>query len=259
MLRYFIRKSADRRRGGLRVIVCVPSGVTEVERRAVEEAALAAGARRAHLIEEPLAAAIGAGLPVAEARGNFVLDIGGGTSEMAVVALGGMVVSRSLRVGGYELDDALVRHCQQDLKLLVGSQQAERVKIEIGSATPQPGEEERRADVAGRDLTTGLLRRATLDAREVRDAMARPIAQIVEAVKDTLEQTPPELSADLSELGITLVGGGALLSGIDELLRRETGLPVQIADSPLLCVAIGAGHGLEELTALDRVAAGRRR
>src|ERR671936_481605 len=207
MLRYFIRKAADRR-SSPRVIVCVPSGITEVERRAVEEATLAAGARRAYLIEEPMAGAIGAGLPVSEAYGNLIVDIGGGTSEMAVIALGGMAVSESLRVGGYELDDAIVRHAQQHHKLLIGQQQAERVKLEIGSAWP---------------------------------------------MDDMLERTPPELAADLGDRGVVLVGGGALLRGIDERIARETHLAVSVAESPLLCVALGAGQSLDEVSVLERV------
>jgi rod shape-determining protein MreB and related proteins len=252
MLRYFIRKAADRR-SSPRVIVCVPSGITEVERRAVEEATLGAGARRAYLIEEPMAGAIGAGLPVSEPYGNLIVDIGGGTSEMAVVALGGMAVSESLRVGGYELDDAIVRHVQQAHKLLIGQQQAERVKLEIGSAWPQDDEVDRTTEVAGRDLTTGLLRRIALNAKEIRMAVARPVSNILDALKNMLERTPPELAADLGDRGMMLVGGGALLRGIDELIVRETHLAVSIADSPLTCVALGAGQSLDEVSVLERV------
>ena len=252
MLRYFIRKAADRR-SSLRVIVCVPSGITEVERRAVEEATLAAGARRAYLIEEPMAGAIGAGLPVSEPYGNLVVDIGGGTSEMAVIALGGMAVSESLRIGGYELDDAIVRHVQQVHKLLIGQQQAERVKLEIGSAWQLDDEIDRVAEVAGRDLTTGLLKRLTLNAKEIREAIARPVFHIVDALRNMLERTPPELAADLGERGLVLVGGGALLRGIDERIGRETQLPVSIAESPLTCVALGAGQSLDEVSVLERV------
>src|SRR5437588_8315377 len=191
MLHYFIRKAAERR-SSPRVIVCVPSGITEVERRAVEEATLGAGARRAYLIEEPMAGAIGAGLPVSEAYGNLIVDIGGGTSEMAVSALGGVAVSESLRVGGYELDDAIVRHVQQPHKLLLGQQQAERVKLDIGSAWPIDDEIDRTTEVAGRDLTTGLLRRLSLNAREIRGAIARPVAQVVEALGNMLRRPRPE-------------------------------------------------------------------
>ena len=190
MLRYFVRMACGGRPMSARAIVCVPTGITEVERRAVEEATLAAGAKRAHLIEEPLAGAIGAGLPVAEASGSFVLDIGGGTSEMAVVALGGMVVSHSVRIGGYELDDAIVRHVQNTHKLLIGPQQAERVKLEVGSAIELEGEDELTTEVTGRDLLSGLLRRIELPAAEVRTAIAAPVGRIVEAVHDTLERTP---------------------------------------------------------------------
>jgi rod shape-determining protein MreB and related proteins len=250
MLRHFIRETKRGRFESPDVVLCVPSGVTEVERRAVEEATIGAGARRAFLIAEPMAGAIGAGLPVSESSGSMIVDIGGGTSEMAVISLGGMVVAHSLRVGGYELDDAIVRHLQQDHKLLIGQEQAEEVKISIGSAVPAENGEE--TEVAGRDLLTGLLRRATLTAAEVHQALQRPLAQIVEAVKDTLERTPPELAADLGTRGLALVGGGALLRGIDQVLREETSLPVQIASSPLTCVARGAGTSLDNLSALGR-------
>jgi rod shape-determining protein MreB len=248
-----VRQAGVGRLANPRVIVCVPSGITEVERRAIEEATLAAGARRAYMIEEPMAGAIGAGLPVSEPRGSLVVDIGGGTSEIAVLALGGMVVASSLRVGGYELDDAIVRYVQQEHRLLIGQQQAEQVKMALASACRFDEEDDRSADVAGRELGTGLLRRQRVTASEIREAIARPLAQIVEAVKDTLERTPPELAADVSERGIVLVGGGALLHGIDERLRRETQLPVSIAESPLTCVAVGAGLSLEEVGVLERV------
>jgi rod shape-determining protein MreB and related proteins len=261
MLRYFIRRGREGF-GSPRVVLCVPSGVTEVERRAVVEAAVAAGARRAYLIEEPMAGAIGAGLPVGDAAGSMVVDIGGGTSEVAVISLGGMVVSRSLRVGGYELDEAIVRHLREQ-GLVVGQERAEEVKIEIGATLVGEravGDEAvggPETEIAGRDLLTGLLRRRTITAVEVGQAIERPVAQIVEAVMTTLEQTPPELSADLSERGLVLVGGGALLGGIAERLRRETRLPVHIADSPLTCVAIGAGRSLEELPTYEKTATSR--
>src|ERR687885_283134 len=258
MLRYFIRKAADRR-SSPRVIVCVPSGITEVERRAVEEATLAAGARRAYLIEEPLAGAIGAGLPVSEPGASLIVDIGGGTSEMAVIALGGMVVAASLRVGGYELDEAIVRHVQTEHRLQIGQQQAERVKLEIGSAWPSRDEAAREAEVAGRDLASGLLKRVTLNGAEIRAAVARPVRQIVDSLKDLLERTPPELAADLPERGLVLVGGGALLRGIGDRLGTETGLPVVIADSPLTCVALGAGVSLAETETLERLRRARKR
>ena len=250
MLRYFIRRSSGGRTRSSRVVVCVPSGVTDVERRAVEEAALAAGARRAALIEEAMAGAIGAGLPVSGASGTMIVDVGGGTTEVAVIALGGMVVWQSLRVGGYELDEAIVRHVRDTRKLLIGLEQAERLKLEIGSVVTL--RDERAAEVAGRDLVTGLLRRALVDAKEIQAALERPLRQILDAVKETLERTPPELAADIANRGVVVVGGGALLRGIDERLRRETELPVQIAESPLTSVAVGAGHSLEEWDALAR-------
>jgi rod shape-determining protein MreB and related proteins len=250
MLRQFIRRvSGGRSRSS--VMVCVPSGLTQVERNAVVEATLATGARDAHLIEEPLAAAIGAGLPVDEAVGSLVLDVGGGTSELAVTALGGIVVSGSLQVGGYDLDEAIVRVLQQQHKLLVGQEQAEQVKIEIGSALDganEPGT----AEIAGRDLVTGLLRRLTVTASDVHRALERPLNQIVDALKDLLERTPAELSADIAGRGVTLVGGGALLQGFDELLRRETGLPVIRDAEPLTTVARGAGAALEDIHLLRR-------
>jgi rod shape-determining protein MreB len=257
MLRHFIRKVAGRDPRA-RVIVCVPSGITGVERSAVEEATLAAGARRVHLIDEPLAGAIGAGLPVADAVGSLVVDVGGGTSEMAVTALGGMVAVHSIPVGGYELDDAIVRSIQQREKLLIGQEQAEALKIEIGSAVAG-AERAPSGAVAGRDLVAGLLRRVAIDAEQVRDALARPLAQIVAAVKDLLERTPAELSSDIADRGLTCVGGGALLPGFDQLLRQETGLAVTIADSPLTTVARGAGAALEVIETLDRDAPRRRR
>ncbi len=249
LLRHFIRQVIGGLRSRAHVIVCVPSGITPVERSAVEEATLAAGAARAFLVEEPLAAAIGAGLPVAESVGSRVVDVGGGTSEIAVTALGGLVVAHSIRVGGYELDEAIVRFLQRHQKLLIGQEQAEALKLEIGSAITGV-DVAAAADVAGRDLVTGLLRRTAVDAEQVRAALQRPLAQIVDAVKELLERTPPELSADISAHGLMLVGGGALLRGFDELLRRETGLAVTVADDPLTTVARGAGHALEDLETL---------
>ena len=260
MLRHFIRRvSGSRLRAD--VIVCVPSGLTQVERSAVVEAALAAGARRAQLIEEPLAAALGAGLPVGEAIGSLIVDVGGGTSEMAVTALGRMVVSKSLQVGGYDLDEAIVRSVQQKQRLLVGQEQAETVKIEIGSARKPRGSRTavETTEIAGRDLGTGLLRRVTLDADQVREAIAQPLAHIVQAVKELLEQTPAELSADVAAGGLTLVGGGSLLGDFDDLLGDETGLQVQRDFEPLTTVARGAGAALEELPRLNTRGARRRR
>jgi rod shape-determining protein MreB len=251
MLRHFIRKAAGNARSHADVMVCVPSGITQVERNAVTRAALAAGAAHAFLIEEPMAAAIGAGLPVAEPVGALVVDIGGGTTETAVTALGSLAVVHSIKVGGYQMDDAIVRSIQQRERLLIGQEQAEALKLEVGSATPNARPEEQ-ADVAGRDLITGLLRRTSITAGQIRDALERPLELIVTAVKDLLDQTPAELSADLVDRGIMLVGGGALLPGLDTRLRTETGLPVTIADSPLTTVALGAGQALEELSTLKR-------
>jgi len=249
MLRHFIRKTAGKARSHADVMVCVPSGITQVERNAVTRAALAAGARHAFLIEEPMAAAIGAGLPVAEPLGALVVDIGGGTTETAVTALGSLAVVHSIKVGGYQMDDAIVRSIQQRERLLIGQEQAEALKIAIGSATADADVDEQ-AHVAGRDLTTGLLRRTPITAAQSRNALQRPLEQIVTAVKDLLDQTPAELSADVIQQGITLVGGGALLPGLDALLQTQTGLPVTIADSPLTTVALGAGQALEELGTL---------
>ncbi|HSP73352.1 MAG TPA: rod shape-determining protein [Gaiellaceae bacterium] len=251
MLRHFIRRVGGGRGSGAHVIVCVPSGITQVERNAVVEATRGAGARKAHLIEEPLAAAIGAGLPVAEPVGSLVVDIGGGTSEMAVTALGGMVVSHSVPVGGYELDDAVVRSVQEEQKLLIGQEQAEQLKIRIGSAT-EDAEVPEAAEVAGRDMLTGLLRRTAIEAAQVRQALDRPVGQIVEAVRDLLERTPAELASDVATRGLMLVGGGSLLAGFPDRLRRETGLAVIRDDDPLTAVARGAGQALEELESLDR-------
>jgi rod shape-determining protein MreB and related proteins len=244
MLRYFIGRVG----GGAfsRVVLCVPSGITKVERAAVEEATLAAGARTVSLIEEPMAAAIGAGLPVAEPQGSMVVDIGGGTTEVAVLSLGGIVVWESLRIGGYEMDEALVRHLDGNDRLLIGPETAEAAKIACGSALPL--EEELETDVAGRDRLTGLLRRTTVDSTEIRAALETTIETITEAVIRTLESTPPELAADISNRGMVLAGGGGLLRGIDRRLAAETHVPVALADAPLECVALGAGASLEERT-----------
>jgi rod shape-determining protein MreB len=246
MLRHFIRRVLGGSHGRTHVMVCVPSGITPVERSAVEQATLAAGAAHASLIDEPLAAAIGADLPVGESVGSLILDIGGGTSELAVTALGGLVVAHSIRVGGYELDDAIVRAVQRFEGLLIGQEQAERHKNEIGSAVAG-GSPTLSGDVAGRDTSTGLLRRTSFDAERVRSALEPPLVQIIQAVKDLLERTPPELSADIADGGLTLVGGGALIRGLDELIRRQTGLHVTIDDDPLTTVARGAGKALEQL------------
>jgi rod shape-determining protein MreB len=256
MLRRFLAKANGHRGIRRRVVLCVPSGITDVEERAVKEATLTAGAREAALIEEPMAAAIGAGLPVAEPSGNMVVDIGGGTTEVAVISLGGIVVSRSVRVGGYEMDEAIVRYVRDHRKLLIGQERAEAVKIEVGSAVEIAGIPD--TEVSGRDLVTGGLRRVGLTAAEAREALERPVRQIVETVKETLETTPPELAADITNRGIVLVGGGSLLRGLDALVREETQLPVYVADSALTCVATGAGQSLEEMPVIQRVGQKRR-
>jgi rod shape-determining protein MreB and related proteins len=262
MLRRFLAKANGHRRTHRRVVLCVPSGITDVEERAVKEATLTAGAREAGLIEEPMAGAIGAGLPVGEPSGSMVVDIGGGTTEVAVISLGGIVVSRSLRVGGYEMDEAIVRYVRDHHRLLIGQERAEEAKIEVGSVMDIAGIPD--TQVSGRDLVTGGLRRSRLTAAEAREALHRPVSQIIDTVKQTLEVTPPELAADIANTGIVLVGGGALLRGLEELMRVETQLPVFIADSPLTCVATGAGQSLEELPLIPYVAetqrtSGRRR
>ena len=257
MLRHFITRAGGSRFSFARVVLCVPSGITDVERRAVDEATRVAGARTVYLIEEPMAAAIGAGLPVADAVASMVIDVGGGTTEVAVISLGGMVVWESIRVGGYEMDEAIVDHVKNMHKLLIGQETAEVAKIEIGSVSPDDDGNE--TTVAGRDLVTGLLRRVTVSGADVRRALEGPVGRIVAAVKDTLERTPPELAADLGERGIVLAGGGSLLRGLDDKLRDEVGLPVQIADSPLTCVVEGAGRSLDELETLDRAAKAQRK
>ena len=252
MLRRFLARANGHRGIHQRVVLCVPSGITNVEERAVKEATLSAGAREADLIEEPMAGAIGAGLPVAEPSGNMVVDIGGGTTEVAVISLGGIVVSRSLRVGGYEMDEAIVRYVRDHRRLLIGQERAEEVKIDVGSAVEIADIPD--TEVSGRDLVTGGLRRVRVTAEEAREALERPVSQIIDTIRETLETTPPELAADITNRGIVLVGGGSLLRGLDELLRVKTQLPVYLADSPLTCVATGAGHSLEELPVIHRVA-----
>ena len=247
MLRHFIQRVHQNRFAHPRVVVCVPSGVTGVEKRAVEEACLSAGARQAYLIEEPMAAA----LPVAEPTGSMVLDIGGGTSEVAVISLGGIVVSESIRVGGDEQDEAIVNYCKHEHKLLIGQQTAEEVKLEIGSATHLP--EEVTTEIRGRDMVTGLPKTIVLSSAEVRGALQEPINQIVAAVKDTLDRTPPELAGDIMDRGIILAGGGSLLQGMDQRLRDECQMPAQVTESPLTCVAVGSGRSLEEFEVIHRM------
>ncbi|MGC8666781.1 MAG: rod shape-determining protein [Chthonomonadales bacterium] len=231
-----------------RVLICVPSGVTSVERRAVIQAAKEAGAGEAYTIEEPMAAAIGAGLPISTPGGNMVVDIGGGTTDIAVISLEGICISRSLRVGGNKMDEVIIRHIKNAYNLMIGDRTAEEIKIKIGSAFPL--EQELVMDVRGRDLVAGLPRTVQVTSEEVREALSEPVTQIVERVKSVLEQTPPELSADIIERGIWLTGGGALLRGLDKLLSEGTGIPVHVAEDPLSCVAIGTGRALEELRAI---------
>jgi rod shape-determining protein MreB len=252
MLTYFIRQAL----GGRsflrpRVVVGIPSGVTEVEKRAVIDATLQAGAREAYLIEQPMAAAIGAGLPVSEPVGSMVVDIGGGTTEVAVIALGGIVTARSLRIAGDEMDEAIIQYSRKAYNLLIGERTAEDIKIAIGSAFPQ--REEQTIEVRGRDLVSGLPRTVRMTSTEIREAMAEPIAGIVEAVKMTLERTPPELAADIVDRGIVMAGGGSLLRGLDRLLGEETGMPVTLTDDPLSSVVLGTGKALEEIETLKKV------
>jgi len=252
MLRYFIKKVHSSR--GLvrpRIVVAVPSGITEVERRAVKDSALHAGAREVYMIEEPIAAAIGVGLPIQEPSGNMIIDIGGGTTEMAVISLAGVVFSKSIRVGGDELDAAITNYLKRTYNLMVGERTAEDIKIKIGSAYPL--DEEITMEVRGRDQVAGLPKMITINSEEIREAMVEPVSQIIEAVRITLERTPPELSADLIEKGLILAGGGSLLRGLDKLISDETGLPVHLADDPLTAVVLGAGKVLSELNYLKRL------
>jgi rod shape-determining protein MreB and related proteins len=252
MLRYFIQKAHNRRWGKPRMVICVPSGITGVEQRAVQEAAEYAGARKpAYIIEEPMAAAIGAGLPVQEPTGNMVVDIGGGTSEVAVISLGGIVTSQSVRVAGDELDASIVSFVKKEYGLAIGERTAEEVKIALGSAWPLL--EEVNAELRGRDLMTGLPKTIVTTTEEIRMAMEEPVSAIVDAVKVTLDKTPPELAADIMDKGITLAGGGALLNGLDARLHHETGMPIVVAPNPLHAVAIGSGQSLEEFDALKSV------
>ncbi|MDF2523083.1 MAG: rod shape-determining protein MreB [Clostridiales bacterium] len=252
MLKYFIKKVMSK--GVLnkpRVVICVPSGVTEVEKRAVEEATISAGAKEAYLIEEPMAAAIGANLPVEEPSGSMVVDIGGGTSEVAVISLGGIVTSKSLRIAGDELDEAIVHYVKKEYNLMIGERTAEEIKVTIGAAYPKPKEEV--MEIRGRDLITGLPKNMTITSSEIMEAIKEPINSIIDSIKYTLEKTPPELASDIMDRGIMLTGGGAKLSGLDKLIKEETGMPVTIAENPLDCVAIGTGKVLEEIETLKRV------
>lgn len=255
MLRYFIGKAYTRSLFGPkpRVVVCVPSGATEVEKRAIIEATIAAGAKDkdAYLIEEPMAASIGAGLPVEDPTGSMVVDIGGGTSEVAVISLGGIVTSTSLRIAGDELDSNIVNYIKKEYNLAIGDRTAEEIKITIGCAFPKETEESK--EIRGRDLVSGLPKTISISSREILEALHEPVYSIIDTIKQTLEATPPELAADIMESGITLTGGGAMLSGLDKLITQETGIPVNIANEPLNCVALGTGLVLEHIDTLKSV------
>jgi rod shape-determining protein MreB and related proteins len=251
MLRYFIKTVRRRRLAHPRVIISVPSGITEVEKRAVRESAQQAGAREVYLIEEPMAAAIGAGMPVTEPRGNMIIDVGGGTTEVAVISLGGIVTSKSVRVAGDEMDAAIVQHIKRKYNLLIGERTAEDIKIKIGSADVLP--EELRMTIKGRDLVAGLPRTLEISSEEIRDALTEPVQIIVDAVKSTLEKTPPELAADIAEEGIVMAGGGSQLRGLDSLIHMETGLPVRVADSPETAIVLGTGKTIESIELLSKL------
>ncbi len=254
MIKHFIRKVHNRRSfASPQIIVCVPSGSTAVERRAIQESAESAGARRVFLIEEPMAAAIGAGLPVTEPTGSMVVDIGGGTTEVAVLSLGGIVYSRSVRVGGDKMDEAIIGYIRRNHNLLVGEGSAERIKKQIGSACPPEDGDGEVMEIKGRDLMNGVPKELIISQRQIAESLAEPVGAIIEAVKVALEQTPPELAADIVDKGIVLTGGGALLGNLDFVLRHATGLPVSIADEPLCCVALGTGRCLEEMKTLRHV------
>ena len=249
MLRYFIQKAHHRKMlVRPRIVICVPSGVTPVEKRAVREAAEAAGAREVYLIEEPMAAAIGAGLPVTEATGNMIVDIGGGTTEVAVISLSGVVFSRSIRVAGDKMDEAILKHIKRKYNLLIGERTAELIKITIGSA--YPGNEIQTMEIRGRDLVAGVPKTIEITDEEIRETLMEPVYQVVESVRIALERTPPELASDIVDKGVVLAGGGALLRNLDVLLREETGVPVNLADDPLTAVVMGAGKVLDELSLL---------
>ncbi|MDE0538981.1 MAG: rod shape-determining protein [Rhodospirillales bacterium] len=254
MIKYFINRVHNRRGfASPQIVVCVPSGSTAVERRAIQESAEAAGARRVYLIEEPMAAAIGAGLPVTEPTGSMVVDIGGGTTEVAVLSLGGIVYSRSVRVGGDKMNEAIIAYIRRNHNLLVGEGSSERIKEEIGSACPPEDGEGRTMEIKGRDLMNGVPKELVISEREIAESLAEPVSAIIEAVKVALEHTAPELAADIVDKGIVLTGGGALLSKMDYVLRQATGLAVSIADGPLSCVVLGTGRALEEMKRMRHV------
>ena len=253
MLRYFIERAHNRRTMVKpRIIICVPYGITEVEKRAVRESAESAGAREVYLIEEPMAAAIGAGLPITEPSGNMIIDIGGGTTEVAVISLAGIVYSKSVRVGGDKMDEAIVNYLKRKYNLLIGERTAEQIKIEIGTAYPD--EKVLKMNVKGRDLVAGIPKTIEVVSEEIREAITEPVNSIVDAVRVALEKTPPELAADIVDKGIVLAGGGALIRNLDVLLQEETGLPIMVAEDPLSAVVIGSGKALDQIDVLDNVA-----
>lgn len=257
MIKHFIRKVHNRRTFvSPKMVICVPAGSTTVEQRAIVESAESAGASEVHLIEEPMAAAIGAGLPVTEASGSMVVDIGGGTSEVAVISLGGIVYAKSVRCAGDKMDDAIIAYVRRVHNLLIGETTAERIKKEIGSALPPAEGPGRVMQIKGRDLINGVPKEVVVTERQISEALVEPIGQIIEGVKVALENTPPELASDIAERGIVLTGGGALLTNLDHLLRHVTGLPIMVADDPLTCVALGTGHALEEMKTLRSVLVG---
>src|SRR5919197_3492630 len=251
MIRYFIGRVHRRRWAKPRIVICVPSGITGVEQRAVEEAGYQAGARKVHIIEEPMAAAIGAGLPIHEPTGNMVVDIGGGTTEVAIISLGGIVTSTSLRVGGDELDEAIIQFTKKEYSLALGERTSEAIKLAVASAWPTS--DDVIAEIKGRDLVSGLPKTIHITAEEVRKAIEEPVNAIVDAVKNTLDRCPPELAADIMDRGMIVTGGGALLKGLDQRLKHETGMPIHVAENPLSCVAVGSGKCLEEFEVLKRV------
>ena len=254
MIKHFIRKVYNRRSfASPQVIICVPSGSTAVERRAIQESAESAGARRVHLIEEPMAAAIGAGLPVTEPTGSMVVDIGGGTTEVAVLSLGGIVYSRSVRVGGDKMDEAIISYIRRYSNLLIGESTAEKIKKEIGAACAPETGDGRMVEIKGRDLMNGVPKELVITERQIAESLQEPVSAIVEAVKVALENTAPELAADIVDKGIVLTGGGAMLTNMDTVLRQSTGLPVSVAEDPLLCVALGTGHAVENIDRLRGV------
>ena len=254
MIKHFIRKVHNRKTfANPRIIICVPTGSTPVERRAIHDSALAAGARKVSLIEEPMAAAIGAGLPVSEPRGSMIVDIGGGTSEIAVISLGGIVYSRSVRIGGDAMDQSLINYMRKRYNLLIGEASAEMIKKEVGIAIAPKSGDGKTIDIKGRDLASGVPKEIELSQSQVAEALSEPIQTIIEGVKSALEDTPPELAADLVDMGVVLTGGGALLESMDEAIRESTGLPVTIADEALSCVALGSGKALESESSFEPI------